>query len=274
MSAFFPFYPLNTNFFFFFCFLISLSRFRANATNRNEFEYIKRIKIHPCVNETHSRIFSIENACCVCVFGWFILLFLLFQSIVQTIQRKRKQRYENEQLFVLVIVFGVSVQRTAPDVDFTAFQFILLQPFLPFTHFILNFYFLLLLFAVRHSERRGLLKNLYTYYWMRQSSAHRSWPLLLLKLLLLCWYLWNSDGFNHIYIFIPMHWNVCDCYSLNCPIKCRRYYLFLSVCLFVQHCFFQPLYCLFVFFFRVFYVNHIHIHILAYRTGKIASWIK
>lgn len=58
--------------FFFFCFLISLSRFRANATNRNEFEYIKRIKIHPCVNEAHSRIFSIENACCVRVCIWLV----------------------------------------------------------------------------------------------------------------------------------------------------------------------------------------------------------
>lgn len=70
------------------------------------------------------------------------------------------------------------------------------------------FYFLLLLFAVRHTERRGLLKTC-THNWMRQSSAHRSWPLLLTKLLLLCWYLWNSDGFNNVFCFSLLSTRCC-----------------------------------------------------------------
>lgn len=128
MSAFFPFYPLNTYFFFFFYFLISLSRFRANATNRNEFEYIKRIKIHPCVNEAHSRIFSIENAWCVCVCIWLIF-FCYFSCFNRSFKQYRgnesKDMKMNNFLFWLLYL-DVSVQRTAPDVDFTAFQCILL----------------------------------------------------------------------------------------------------------------------------------------------------
>lgn len=164
--------------------------------------YVKRIKIHPCVNEAHSRFFNRE----IRVFFFSSSLLFVF---VWTIERKWKRTYENEQ-FCFGCVYLVSVQRTAPDadVDFTVFQCISFFHHISYiyAHTIHSliiyefFYFLLLLFAVRHTERRGLLKTC-THNWMRQSSAHRSWPLLLTKLLLLCWYLWNSDGFNNVFFF-------------------------------------------------------------------------
>lgn len=111
MSAFFPFYPLNT-YFFFFCFLISLSRFRANATNRNEFEYIKRIKIHPCVNEAHSRIFSIENACCVCIWLVFFWYFCCFSRSFKQYRgnESRDMKMNNFLFWLLYLVCRCSEQ--------------------------------------------------------------------------------------------------------------------------------------------------------------------